>query len=158
MTKRDVKDEMRDSDGDSHVEGRIRTLQREMAKRHMMQEVPMADVAISDQTRVAVTVRSNRLREDAAIFPESSIAVRDEGPNVPAAIPQRKGDTYDEMDVDAPPGHVLWHDRARSGRGGGQPARAGKAQCARACTGCRPGPEGSGSADRRWARRDAGGV
>ena len=45
---------MRNSEGDPHVKGRIRKLQREMAKRRMMQEVPKADVVITNPTHVAV--------------------------------------------------------------------------------------------------------
>jgi flagellar biosynthetic protein FlhB len=62
LTKQEVKDEMRQSDSDPHVKGRIRTLQREMAKRCMMQEVPRADVVITNPTHVAVALRYDRLR------------------------------------------------------------------------------------------------
>jgi flagellar biosynthesis protein FlhB len=62
LTKQEAKDEMRQSDSDPHVKGRIRTLQREMAKRRMMQEVPRADVVITNPTHVAVAIRYDRLK------------------------------------------------------------------------------------------------
>jgi flagellar biosynthesis protein FlhB len=67
MTKQEVKDEMRNSEGDPHVKGRIRKLQREMAKRRMMQEVPKADVVITNPTHVAVAIRYDRLKMFAPI-------------------------------------------------------------------------------------------
>jgi flagellar biosynthesis protein FlhB len=60
LTKQEVKYEMRQSEGDPHVKGRIRKLQREMAKRRMMQEVPKADVVITNPTHVAVAIRYDR--------------------------------------------------------------------------------------------------
>jgi flagellar biosynthetic protein FlhB len=62
LTKQVVKDEMRQSEGDPHVKGHIRRLQREMAKRRMMQEVPKADVVIANPTHVAVGLRIDRLK------------------------------------------------------------------------------------------------
>jgi flagellar biosynthetic protein FlhB len=47
---------MRNSEGDPHVKGRIRKLQREMAKRRMMQEVPKGDVAEPDITSTVINL------------------------------------------------------------------------------------------------------
>ena len=44
MTKQEVKDEYKDTEGKPEVKGKIRQLQREMAQRRMMQDVPQADV------------------------------------------------------------------------------------------------------------------
>ncbi len=57
MTKQEVKDEYKQSEGDPHVKGRIRQMQREMAKKRMMQEVPKADVVITNPTHVAVALK-----------------------------------------------------------------------------------------------------
>jgi flagellar biosynthetic protein FlhB len=53
---------MKQSEGDPHIKGRIRKLQREMAKRRMMQEVPKADVVITNPTHVAVALKYDKLR------------------------------------------------------------------------------------------------
>lgn len=57
MTKKEVKDEMKQTDGNPEVKGRIRRLQQEMAQKRMMQEVPKADVVITNPTHVAVALR-----------------------------------------------------------------------------------------------------
>jgi flagellar biosynthesis protein FlhB len=62
LTKQEVKDEMRQSEGDPHVKDRVRKLQREMAERRMMQEVPKADVVITNPTHVAVALKYDRLK------------------------------------------------------------------------------------------------
>ncbi|MBN1627562.1 MAG: flagellar biosynthesis protein FlhB [Deltaproteobacteria bacterium] len=56
MTKQEVKDESRQTEGDPLVKGRIRSIQREMAKRRMMKEVPKADVVITNPTHYAVAL------------------------------------------------------------------------------------------------------
>lgn len=57
MTKQEVKDESKDSEGKPEVKGRIRQLQREMAQRRMMQDVPGADVVITNPTHYAVALK-----------------------------------------------------------------------------------------------------
>lgn len=57
MTKQEVKDEYKDSEGKPEVKGRIRQLQREMAERRMMQNVPTADVVITNPTHFAVALK-----------------------------------------------------------------------------------------------------
>lgn len=57
MTKQQVKDEMKDTDGKPEVKGRIRQLQREMANNRMMQSVPEADVVITNPTHFSVALR-----------------------------------------------------------------------------------------------------
>ena len=56
MTKQEVKDEHKDTEGSPEVKGRIRRLQMEMANRRMMQEVPKADVVVTNPTHYAVAV------------------------------------------------------------------------------------------------------
>ncbi len=57
MTKQEVKEEAKSTEGDPQVKGRIRSLQMEMARRRMMDEVPTADVIITNPTRLAVALR-----------------------------------------------------------------------------------------------------
>ncbi|HUG58471.1 MAG TPA: flagellar biosynthesis protein FlhB [Candidimonas sp.] len=56
MSKQDVKQEHKESDGDPHVKGRIRQQQRAMARRRMMAEVPNADVIVTNPTHYAVAL------------------------------------------------------------------------------------------------------
>jgi flagellar biosynthesis protein FlhB len=57
MSKQEVKDESKDTDGKPEVKGRIRQLQREMAQRRMMSNVPNADVIITNPTHYAVALK-----------------------------------------------------------------------------------------------------
>jgi len=57
MTKQEVKDEMRQVDGDPKVKARIRSLMRQMATKRMIAEVPQADVVITNPTHVAVALK-----------------------------------------------------------------------------------------------------
>ncbi|MDF6585643.1 EscU/YscU/HrcU family type III secretion system export apparatus switch protein, partial [Escherichia coli] len=50
MTKEEVRKEHRESEGDPHVKGRIRNLQRQAAQRRMMADVPKADVIVTNPT------------------------------------------------------------------------------------------------------------
>ncbi|WP_417706784.1 flagellar biosynthesis protein FlhB [Pseudomonas sp.] len=57
MTKQEVRDEYKDTEGKPEVKGRIRQLQREMAERRMMQSIPQADVVITNPTHFAVALK-----------------------------------------------------------------------------------------------------
>ncbi len=57
MTKQEVKDEYKDSEGKPEVKSRIRQLQRAAAQRRMMQAVPEADVVITNPTHFAVALK-----------------------------------------------------------------------------------------------------
>lgn len=57
MTKQEVKDESKESEGNPEIKGRIRQQQREMARRRMMAEIPKADVVITNPTHYAVAIQ-----------------------------------------------------------------------------------------------------
>jgi len=57
MTKQEIREEMKETEGRPEVKGRIRSLQREMAQRRMMDEVPKADVIVTNPTHYAVALR-----------------------------------------------------------------------------------------------------
>lgn len=57
MSKQEVKDEMKDSEGKPEVKSRIRQLQQEMAQRRMMADVPNADVVITNPTHYSVALK-----------------------------------------------------------------------------------------------------
>jgi flagellar biosynthetic protein FlhB len=57
MTREEVREEMRQMEGDPTLRARIRRRQREIARQRMMQEVPRADVVITNPTRLAVALR-----------------------------------------------------------------------------------------------------
>ena len=57
MTKQEVKDESKDTEGKPEVKGRIRQAQREISQRRMMSAVPEADVVITNPTHYAVALK-----------------------------------------------------------------------------------------------------
>jgi flagellar biosynthetic protein FlhB len=59
MTQQEVRDEMKQTEGKPEVRGRIRQMQREIAQRRMMEEVPKADVIVTNPTHFAVALRYN---------------------------------------------------------------------------------------------------
>ncbi|MDX9698830.1 MAG: flagellar biosynthesis protein FlhB [Rhodocyclaceae bacterium] len=63
MTKEEVKRESKEQEGDPHVKARVRSLQREMARRRMMSEVPKADVVVTNPTHFSVALKydANRM-------------------------------------------------------------------------------------------------
>ncbi|WP_456271531.1 flagellar biosynthesis protein FlhB [Bacillus sp. AK031] len=57
MSKQDIKDEHKNSEGDPLIKSKIKQRQREMAMRRMMQEVPDADVVITNPTHYAIALK-----------------------------------------------------------------------------------------------------
>ena len=57
MTKQEVKDEYKNAEGDPQIKGKIRAKMREASQRRMMQDVPKADVVITNPTHYAVAIR-----------------------------------------------------------------------------------------------------
>jgi len=57
MTRREIQEELKQTEGDPLVRSRIRSIQRELARRRMMAEVPKADVIITNPDHFAVALR-----------------------------------------------------------------------------------------------------
>ena len=60
MTREEVKQEMKNTDGDPHLKARVRQIQREVASRRMMTDVPSATVVITNPTHYAVALKYDR--------------------------------------------------------------------------------------------------
>ena len=57
MTKQEVKDEYKNTEGNPEIKGRQRQKMREVSQRRMMQDVPKADVVITNPTHLAVAIK-----------------------------------------------------------------------------------------------------
>ncbi len=57
MTKQEIKDEMKESEGNPEMKGRIRQVQQAQARRRMMEDLPNADVLVVNPTHFAVALR-----------------------------------------------------------------------------------------------------
>ncbi|HCE68749.1 MAG: flagellar biosynthesis protein FlhB [Geobacteraceae bacterium GWC2_55_20] len=60
MTKQEVKDERKESEGNPEIKGKIKSMQYQMARRRMVKIVPMADVVITNPTHYAVALKYDR--------------------------------------------------------------------------------------------------
>lgn len=67
MSKQEVKEEYRQSEGDPLIKSRIKRLQREMARKRMMANVPRADVVITNPTHLAVAIQYDQEQMNAPI-------------------------------------------------------------------------------------------
>jgi flagellar biosynthetic protein FlhB len=67
MTLQEMKEELRESEGDPHVRARRRILRRKRARSRMMHDVPKATVIITNPTHVAVALRYRRGEDNAPV-------------------------------------------------------------------------------------------
>ncbi len=67
MTKQEIKEEYKQQDGDPQIKGKIRQRMREVSQRRMMQELPKADVVITNPTHYAVAIKYAPEEADAPI-------------------------------------------------------------------------------------------
>jgi flagellar biosynthetic protein FlhB len=57
MSKQDIKDEYKQTEGDPHIKSRIRSIQMQAARKRMMKEVPKADVIVTNPTHLAIALK-----------------------------------------------------------------------------------------------------
>lgn len=57
MSRQDIKDEMKEMDGNPQIKTKVRSMQREMARRRMMAAIPSASVVVTNPTHYAVALR-----------------------------------------------------------------------------------------------------
>ncbi len=67
MSKQDVKDEFKNMEGDPLIKSKIKQKQREMAMARMMEEVPKADVVITNPTHYAIALKYDEEKADAPV-------------------------------------------------------------------------------------------
>jgi flagellar biosynthesis protein FlhB len=67
MSKQDIKDEYKNSEGDPLIKSKIKQKQRQMAMQRMMQEVPNADVVITNPTHFAIALKYDDTKSDAPL-------------------------------------------------------------------------------------------
>jgi flagellar biosynthetic protein FlhB len=67
MTKQELKDEYKQTEGDPHVRARLRQLRSEKARQRMMQAVPEADVVITNPTHFSIALKYDPEQMDAPV-------------------------------------------------------------------------------------------
>lgn len=65
MTKQEVKDEYKQTEGDPHIKAKLRQLRAERGRQRMMQAVPMADVVITNPTHYSIALKYDSEKMDA---------------------------------------------------------------------------------------------
>ena len=103
MTKEEIKREVKESEGDPLVKGRIRSLQREAARRRMMSAVPEADVIVTNPTHYSVALRykGNSMRAPVVVA---------KGVHLLAARIRELGEAHRVPILEAPPlARALYH-------------------------------------------------
>ena len=67
MSKQEIKEEYKQTEGDPQVKGKIKQIQRQRAQQRMMQQVPQADVVIRNPTHFAVALRYKPEEDNAPV-------------------------------------------------------------------------------------------
>ena len=65
MTKQEIKDEQKDTEGDPKIKARIKSIQMQMARQRMMSSVPNADVVVTNPTHYAVAIKYDKSKAPA---------------------------------------------------------------------------------------------
>ncbi|HIC42808.1 MAG TPA: flagellar biosynthesis protein FlhB [Sulfurimonas sp.] len=116
MSKQEVKDEMKNMDGDPLIKGKIRQKQMEMSKKRMMAEVPTADVVITNPTHYAVAIRYKEGQDNAPVVVAKGInevalkikkIARENEVHIVQNPPLARS-IYAEVDLDAPISEALF--------------------------------------------------
>lgn len=68
MTKQEIKDEYKQSEGDPQIKGKIKAKMRESSQRRMMQSLPEADVVITNPTHFAAAIKYDKEKSGAPIL------------------------------------------------------------------------------------------
>jgi len=96
MTKQEVKDEQKQTDGSPEIKSRIRAVQRQMAQQRMMEDIPDADVIVTNPTHYAVALRYDQDGNGAP-------TVVAKGADLIAAQIRKVANAHDVAIVEAPP-------------------------------------------------------
>lgn len=96
MTKQELKDENKETEGSPEVKGRIRRMQIQLSQQRMMQDVPKADVIITNPTHYAVALRYDQTKAGAPV-------VLAKGADLIAQQIRMVGDHHEVPIISAPP-------------------------------------------------------
>ena len=73
MTKQEIKDEQKDTEGDPKIKARIKSIQMQMARQRMMSSVPQSDVVVTNPTHYAVAIKYDKTLAPAPIVTAKGI-------------------------------------------------------------------------------------
>jgi len=109
MTKQEIKEEMKETEGDPHIKSKIRSIQQQLARSRMMAAVPEADVVITNPTRIAVA-----LKYDAKTMDSPEVVAK--GQQLVAGKIRELAKEHDIPIVENPPVARLLHSKVDIGQ------------------------------------------
>ncbi|MFY9143517.1 flagellar biosynthesis protein FlhB [Sulfuricurvum sp.] len=110
MSKQEVKDEMKNMEGDPHIKAKIRQIQMQAARKRMMSSVPTADVVITNPTHYAVAIKYDETKHWAPVVVAKGVdniaiqikkVARENGVHIVQNPPLARS-LYAEVDIDRP--------------------------------------------------------
>ncbi len=116
MSVQEIKDEMKNMEGDPHIKAKIRQIQMQAAKKRMMSAVPTADVVITNPTHYAVAVVYDETKHNAPIVVAKGVdniaiqikkIARENGVHIVQNPPLARS-LYAEVDIDRPIPEMLF--------------------------------------------------
>src|SRR3989339_436858 len=116
MSKQEIKDEMKNMDGDPLIKAKIRQIQMQASRKRMMSNVPTADVVITNPTHFAVAIRYDEAKSHAPIVVAKGMdnialqikkIARENGVHIVQNAPLARS-LYDQVELDKPIPHDLF--------------------------------------------------
>lgn len=116
MSKQEVKDEMKNMEGDPHIKAKIRQIQFQAARKRMMSAVPTADVVITNPTHYAVAIVYDESKHNAPVVVAKGVdniaiqikkIARENGVHIVQNPPLARS-LYAEVEVDRPIPEMLF--------------------------------------------------
>ena len=110
MSKQEIKDEMKNAEGDPKIKAKIRQIQMEMVRKRMMAEVPNADVVVTNPTHYAVALKYDQTKHKAPVVVAKGVdqialqikkIARENGVHIVENPPLARA-LYKEVDLDKP--------------------------------------------------------
>ena len=116
MSKQEVKDEVKNMEGDPHVKAKIRQVQMQAARKRMMSSVPHADVVVTNPTHYAVAIKYDETKHNAPVVVAKGVdniaiqikkIARENGVHVMESPPLARA-LYKDVEIDHPVPEALF--------------------------------------------------
>jgi flagellar biosynthetic protein FlhB len=116
MSLQEIKDEMKNMEGDPHIKAKIRQIQMQAARKRMMSSVPTADVVITNPTHYAVAIKYDETKHHAPVVVAKGVdniaiqikkIARENGVHVMESPPLARA-LYKDVEIDHPVPEALF--------------------------------------------------
>jgi flagellar biosynthetic protein FlhB len=116
MSLQEIKDEMKNMEGDPHIKAKIRQIQMQAARKRMMSAVPTADVVVTNPTHYAVAIKYDETKHHAPVVVAKGVdniaiqikkVARENGVHVMESPPLARA-LYKDVEIDHPVPEALF--------------------------------------------------